>query len=65
MKPKLSRAAALASGALRYFTGEKCKNGHIAERHTVSGSCLDCLAMHRARELRIFQKARKAAAGEG
>jgi hypothetical protein len=38
----LSRAQARASGAVRYFTGLPCKNGHIAERQTTNGTCVVC-----------------------
>lgn len=26
----------------KYFTGEPCKNGHIAERWNYNGMCVDC-----------------------
>lgn len=26
----------------RYFTGKPCKNGHIAERNTITGKCTEC-----------------------
>ena len=37
-----SRAEAKALGAKEYFTGEPCKQGHIAPRKT-KGSCTECL----------------------
>jgi 5-methylcytosine-specific restriction endonuclease McrA len=37
-----NRAAAKATGAKYYFTGEPCKHGHIALRKT-KGSCVECL----------------------
>jgi 5-methylcytosine-specific restriction endonuclease McrA len=37
-----SRAEAKAVGATHYFTGEPCKNGHIAPRKT-KGACVECL----------------------
>jgi len=36
------RKEAKLRGDLRYFTGQPCKNGHIAERITSNGSCLEC-----------------------
>lgn len=36
------RRAARAAGQARFFTGEPCPNGHIAERQTASGRCVDC-----------------------
>jgi hypothetical protein len=37
-----TRAEAKAKGAKYYFTGEPCKQGHIAPRKT-KGSCVECL----------------------
>lgn len=37
------RAAALFNGWPRYFTGLPCKNGHISERETKHGKCIECL----------------------
>jgi hypothetical protein len=38
----VSRATAKAAGALRYKTGHPCKNGHMAERLTSNGTCMEC-----------------------
>jgi len=40
-QPK-ERAAAKAAGELTYFTGRPCKHGHVAQRQTGSGTCLEC-----------------------
>ena len=37
-----ARAAALADGAVRYFSGRECVRGHLAERYTRTGSCVIC-----------------------
>lgn len=37
-----SRAEAKSSGATQYFTGNPCKNGHVASRQTVNGTCTAC-----------------------
>jgi hypothetical protein len=37
------RAAAFSKGGKQYFTGRPCRKGHIAKRHTVNGTCLECL----------------------
>lgn len=39
-----TRKAAIAAGLNKYYTGEACRNGHIAERYTTSGTCAGCLA---------------------
>jgi 5-methylcytosine-specific restriction endonuclease McrA len=38
----ISRAEAKAAALKRYFPGTSCKHGHVAERLTVNGSCLEC-----------------------
>ena len=37
-----TRKEAKAKGAKYYFTGEPCKNGHVALRKT-KGACVECL----------------------
>lgn len=48
------RAQAIARGAVRYFTGQPCPEGHKAERYTLNGYCVVCQ--------RAATKANKAAA---
>lgn len=38
------RHDAASAGRTRYFTGEPCRNGHIAERFVSSGGCIECVA---------------------
>jgi hypothetical protein len=38
----ITRKQAQQQGLTRYFTGKPCKNGHIAERQTSKGVCVDC-----------------------
>lgn len=38
----VSKADAKALGLPRYFTGNPCIRGHIAERQVSNGGCLDC-----------------------
>jgi len=38
----ISRQEAIAQGLTRYFTGESCKHGHIAERQVCNSGCLAC-----------------------
>ena len=40
----ITRADAKAQGLGKYFTGKLCKNGHIAERRTNGGGCVECQA---------------------
>jgi 5-methylcytosine-specific restriction endonuclease McrA len=41
-----ARAEAAAAGRTRYFTGQPCKRGHIAERFVATGTCVQCAAEH-------------------
>lgn len=36
------RASAKAEGKNRYFTGKPCQNGHVVERNTNTGRCVEC-----------------------
>lgn len=38
----ISRAEAKARGLMRYFTGEQCSRGHVAERQVSNFACLVC-----------------------
>jgi hypothetical protein len=39
---KISREEAIIQGLERYFSGEPCKYGHIAEREVERGLCVEC-----------------------
>ena len=39
----LSRAEAKEQQKATYFTGQACKNGHVAYRYTQSGTCSACI----------------------
>jgi hypothetical protein len=41
----VSKKEAREYGLKRYFTGKACKFGHIAERTTPSGACVECSRM--------------------
>lgn len=38
----ITREQAKEQGLIRFFTGTPCKRGHVCERHTKSGSCIEC-----------------------
>jgi hypothetical protein len=42
MSQRGPRYEAMQAGLLTYLTGVPCKSGHIAERMTASGSCVEC-----------------------
>lgn len=37
------KAQARRLGSRTYFTGLLCDNGHVAERYTESGLCVECV----------------------
>lgn len=39
----INRKEAQALGYNKYFTGVHCRNGHLAERYTASGTCSECI----------------------
>jgi endogenous inhibitor of DNA gyrase (YacG/DUF329 family) len=41
----ISREDAITKGLDRYFTGEPCKYGDVAERDVTTGACLKCRAL--------------------
>lgn len=53
-----SRKEAKELGLKRYFTGKPCKHGHVAERVSSNGKCVDCVK-ERSWDNRIYQKNRR------
>ena len=41
-KPRTTRDAAAKSAQRRYFSGDPCPAGHVAERYTLNGYCVEC-----------------------
>lgn len=39
----ITRKEAQALGYNKYFTGTHCRNNHLAERYTASGTCSECI----------------------
>ncbi|WP_175712185.1 hypothetical protein [Burkholderia ambifaria] len=39
----IDRKDAAARGHVRYFTGKPCIAGHVAERYTRNGGCVECV----------------------
>jgi hypothetical protein len=46
------RAAAIAAGAKTYFTGKPCPCGHVAERRTACGGCMECQRVRARKRMR-------------
>jgi hypothetical protein len=51
----IARGEAIRLCLPRYFIGKKCKNGHVAERGTSKGVCVDCYDFKRAWALSNLQ----------
>ena len=54
--PKIiGRLEAARAGLKRYYTGEACPHGHVAERFVMSTTCVEC---NRARSTASMRKHR-------
>ena len=42
----ITKKDALARGLKSYFTGKKCKYGHLSLRRCDSGQCFTCMKAH-------------------
>jgi len=42
MVKKTTKEQAVAENAKRYYTGNACKKGHVAERYTKNSTCVKC-----------------------
>lgn len=42
----ISRAQAIAVRQRRYNTGKPCQRGHLSDRYTTSGQCVECAKEH-------------------
>jgi len=49
----VARNKAKAQGLKRYFTGDPCKHGHIAERYIDNGGCAECKRYFRLRSYAV------------
>lgn len=58
----VSRKEAKVRGAVRYFTGNPCKHGHVTVRYTSTGQCAACVDDAKKRHGTKSEKAREGAA---
>lgn len=59
------RNAARESGAHLYRTGKPCLRGHLADRYTSKASCVECVALAKAKRKEASRKPRGAARKAG
>lgn len=59
----ISRKEAATKGLSRFYTGKVCVHGHLSERFTSNGVCVECAAKHadnyRKQVNRILKQARE------
>lgn len=60
----VTRMEAAKSGLNRFFTGKPCRNGHIAERYVINGTCVECANNSAKRHNNEFVMALRAAKGD-
>jgi hypothetical protein len=58
--PIISAREAYDAGKTRYFTGEPCKYGHVAERMVANGCCAECLRLRDQTKREYFKAWKKA-----
>ncbi len=54
---KTSRIEAIKAGDRHYYTGKKCKFGHLSKRMTTDGSCVECRLTKQREERAQIRKA--------
>lgn len=55
-----TRKSAMEALESKYFTGKPCKYGHISERQTIDGSCIECRREQMQGERNEFKRRLKA-----
>ena len=53
-----SRKQAALEGKTRYFTGKPCNHGHVVERYTSIGTCVECTRLHAKKQRNFYKEAR-------
>ena len=60
-KKIISRMDTIAQGKTVFFTGRPCRQGHIVQRYTSTGHCLECLRLHALRIKEAVKAGRESA----
>lgn len=58
----ISRKDALALGLKSYFTGKPCKHGHVSERQSTNGNCLECLKIKKEQNPEYYREIKRKSA---
>lgn len=56
---KITRKEATAAGMKRYYTGKPCKHGHVSERQTSNGTCVECASSKKSEYYKTNQSKRQ------
>ncbi|HFL4765544.1 TPA: hypothetical protein ACG33R_001170 [Escherichia coli] len=59
----ITRMEAAQRGLNRFYTGKKCRNGHLAERYVLNGTCVECAIKSAGRHRSEVAEALKAVRG--
>lgn len=67
MKKKkiVNRAEAIKNGSSVYYTGMPCKKGHVVQRYTTNGACLECIRLARVSEKEAIKVGRMQVSAHG
>lgn len=57
----VTRMEAAKAGLNRYSTGKRCRNGHLAERYVLNGTCVQCALESANKHRNEFTSALRAA----
>ncbi|HFW6621196.1 TPA: hypothetical protein ACICHD_002812 [Escherichia coli] len=60
----VTRMEAAKAGLNRYFTGKRCRHGHLSERYVLNGTCVECAMNSANRHRNEFACALKSARGD-
>lgn len=61
-KKTMTRMEAIKAAKEVYFTGKPCIHGHIVNRYTSTGHCIECLRLRGLAERKAIKENRKAVA---
>ncbi|CAB4131998.1 hypothetical protein UFOVP136_2 [uncultured Caudovirales phage] len=61
----MTRKDAITSGKEVYFTGKPCLHGHLVNRYTSTGHCIECLKLRGLSERAAVKAGRVQAAAHG
>lgn len=64
-KKIMTRMEAINSAKDVYFTGKPCIHGHVVNRYTSTGHCIECLRLRGLAERQMIKQMREQVANHG